>query len=202
VKRWVLLGFAVLGVLAFLMMRQLGDSHAVIAAPEPAAQFAKMSLPPPPKFPVPLSEQPEEEDELFQEAPKPGESVQKLDPSSQEFFLRFDEMIAPRLTKEAASCYRGGKQRDQKVKFSFVKRIKDGRVTITDVKQVTSTMGDASLERCMFEKVANFASWYDPEFPDIDGLEDEVLIRVRALKKYQQEDDRGYFPPTKLTNAE
>jgi hypothetical protein len=202
VKRWVLLGVVVLGVLAFFMMRQLGDSHAVVAPSAPAAQFAKLNLPPPPEFPVPLSERPEEEDELFQEVPRPGDPSKKLDPSSQEFFLRFDEMIAPRLTKEAASCYRGGKQRDQKVKFSFIKRIKDGRVTITDVKQVTSTMGDASLERCMFEKVANFASWYDPEFPDIDGLEDEVLIRVRALKKYQQEEDREFFPPTTLNNAE
>ncbi len=201
-KRWVLLGVAVLGVLAFLMMRQLGDSHAVVTPTKSPEQFAQMNLPPPPEFPVPLGERPDEPDELFQEPRNPDEPVKKLDPAGQEFFLRFDEMIAPRLTKEAASCYRGGKNRDQKVKFSFVKHVKDGRVTITDVKMVTSTMNDPDLERCMLEKVANFNNWVDPEFPDVDGLEDEVLIRVRALKKYQQEEDRSYFPPTQLNNAE
>ena len=66
---------------------------------------------------MPLAERPDEPDELFQEPRNPDEPVKKLDPAGQEFFLRFDEMIAPRLTKEAASCYRGGKNRDQKVKF-------------------------------------------------------------------------------------
>jgi hypothetical protein len=198
-KRWVLLGVVVLGALAILLIRQLGESHAVTPTVH-AADFAKVELPPPPEFPVPVNQRPEEEDELFEE--KPQGPVQKLDPKSEEFFLRFDEMIAPRLTKEAADCYQGGKQRDQKIKFSFIKRIRDGRVTITDAKTVTSTLNDPALERCMFEKVANFASWKDDEFPDIDGLEDEVLIRVRALKKYKQEEDREYFPPTKLRNAE
>lgn len=196
-KRWLLLGVALLGALVFLMLRQLRAPSAEVA---PAAQFAKMELPPPPKFPVPLyqQEQPEEEEELFKEERDPNQPVQKLDPKSQEFFLRFDEMIAGRLTKEAAGCYRGGKHRDQKIKFSFIKRIRDGRVMITDVKTVVTTLNDPELERCMFEKVANFASWKDDEFPDIDGLEDEVLIRIRALKKYQQEEDREYFPPTVL----
>jgi hypothetical protein len=201
VKRWLLLGVALLGVLVFLMMRQLRTPAAEVA-PSPAAQFAKLDLPPPPQFPVPLHEKPEEEEELFQGAKDPDQPVQKLDPKSIEFFQRFDEMIAPRLTKEAASCYRGGKQRDQKIKFSFIKHVKDGRVTLSNVKVVTSTLNDPQLEHCMFEKVANFANWKDDEFPDIDGLEDEVLIRIRALKKYQQEEDREVFPVTKLNNIE
>lgn len=194
-KRWVLLGVAVLGALVFWMIRQLGASPDVTPTVH-AASFAQVQLPPPPKFPVQLNERPEEEDELFQE--KPEGPVVKLDPKSEEFFLRFDEMIAPRLTKEAADCYRGGKQRDQKIKFGFKKHVKDGRVRITDVKVMANTLGDPELERCMFEKVANFGSWKDDEFPDVSDIEDEVVIRIRALKKYQQEEDRAPFPVTKL----
>jgi hypothetical protein len=199
-KRWVLLGVAVLGALVFLMMRQLEPSHAVATPATSVADIAKQELPPPPEFPVPINQLPEEEEELFKEEPQGP--VKKLDPGGEEFFLRFDEMIASRLTKEAASCYRGGKHRDQKIKFSFVKHVKDGRVRLSNVKTVVSTLGDPTLESCMFDKVANFNNWYDAEFPDVEGLEDEVLIRVRALKKHQQEEDREYFPPTKIINAE
>lgn len=198
-KRWFLLGVAVLAVLVFLMMRQLEPSHAVVTPTAAVADFAKQELPPPPDFPVPINQQ-EEEEELFKEEPQGP--PKKLDPASEEFFLRFDEMIASRLTKEAASCYRGNQQRDQKVKFSFIKHVKDGRVTLSNVKIVTSTLTDPTLQSCMFDKVANFNNWKDDEFPDITGLEDEVLIRIRALKKHQQEEDREYFPPTKIINAE
>lgn len=200
-KRWVVLGSVLLAGVAFLLLQQLRAP--ADAAPTEAVKLASRELPPPPEFPLGRNQAPddvEQADELDAPPAPPG-PPQKLDPKSTEFFQKFDEMIAPRLTREAAACYGGGKQRDQKVKFSFRAIIRDGRVTVRDVKMMVSTLGDPALERCMLEKVANFASWKDDSFPDYE-MEDEVLIRIRALKKYKQEEDREYFPPTPLVNAE
>jgi hypothetical protein len=197
VRRWVILGALALGALALLLMRQLASSDVAASPSKPVSTFAATKLPPPPEFPEPGVPTPEELDER---RPAPGEPVQKLDPKSQEFFLTFDEMIAPRLTREAASCYKGGLHRDLKIKFGFTSHIKDGRVTIRDVKVLENNLGDEALARCMTEKVMSFASWKDDAFPDWQQ-EDEVLIRIRALKKYQQEEDREYFPPTKVDEA-
>lgn len=188
-----------LAALAVLLVQQL---RAPAAAPSPVVALATRSLPPPPQFPAGrnMSPEPEEVEELGAPAPTPG-PPKKLDVNGTEFYQRFYEMLTPHLTKEAADCYHGGKERDQKVKFSFKVTIRDGRVTMRDVTMVASTLNDPALERCMLEKVASFASWKDEEFPDYE-LEDEVLIRIRALKKYKQEEDREYFPPTPIVNAE
>jgi hypothetical protein len=193
-KRWVVLGALIAAGLVFFMMRQLGSTSSVATAAKPAAEYAKAVLPPPPVFPDPAAVR---EEEPEPEPPKPGEPVKKLDPKSTEFFQRFDEMIAPHLTREAAACYNGGKQRDQKIKFGFTAKIRDGRVTIREVKVLTDTLDDKALANCMLEKVSNYAKWQDDAFPDWEQ-EDEVLIRIRALKKYKQEEDREYFPPTKM----
>lgn len=186
-----------LAVAAFLLLQL----RAPAVASTPIAEVAKRELPPPPEFPVGRNQAPDSVMAEVEAEPEHSGPPQKLDPKSDEFFRRFDDMIAAKLTAEAASCYKGGKQRDQKVKFSFRAVIRDGRVTIRDVKQMVSTLEDPGLERCMLEKVANFASWKDEAFPDYE-MDDEVLIRVRALKKYTQEEDREYFPPTPIVNAE
>lgn len=199
-KRWVLAGGLLLVAVAAFLLLQL---RTPADASTPIAEVARRELPPLPEFPVGRNQAPEsvmaEEDEPHA-APTDG-PPQKLDPKSDEFFRRFDEVIARKLTAEAATCYNGGKERDQKVKFGFRAVIRDGRVTIRDVKQMVSTLNDPALERCMLEKVAGFASWKDDAFPDYE-MDDEVLIRVRALKKHKQEEDRAYFPPTPVVNAE
>lgn len=199
-KRWVVAGGLLLVALAVLLVQQL---RAPAAAPSAVMEVATHALPPPPPFPAGrnMGNEHEEVEELGAAAPAPASGPpKKLDVKSTEFYQRFYEMLTPRLTKEAADCYHGGKERDQKVKFSFKASIRDGRVTMRDVAMVTSTLNDPALERCMLEKVANFASWKDEEFPDYE-LDDEVLIRVRVLKKYKQEEDREYFPPTPIVNA-
>jgi hypothetical protein len=197
-KRWVVLGAVALIALTVWLMRQLRGPEAVASPAKPVAAYAKASLPPPPEFPEP-SGPPRDEIEEAERAP--NEPVKKMDPKGQEFFLTFDEMIAPRLTREAASCYKGGLHRDKKIKFAFNWQIRDGRVTLRDIKVLEDNLGDAALSRCMTEKVSNFASWKNDAFPDWQG-DDEVLIRVRALKKYQQEEDHEYFPPTKPREIE
>lgn len=196
-KRWVVLGAVLLGGLLFLLLQQMRAP--VDAAPGQVAELASRTLPPLPEFPAGRNAAPVDEEEAPE--PVPAGPPPKLDVNSTEFYQRFYEMLGSRLTKEAAFCYNGGKERDQKVKFSYKVFIRDGRVTMRDVKMVLSTLGDPALERCMQEKVAAFASWKDEAFPDYE-LEDEVLIRVRALKKHKQEEDREYFPPTKLVDAE
>lgn len=197
-KRWVLAGGLLLVAVAAFLLLQL---RTPADASTPIAEVARRELPPLPEFPVGRNQAPDSVMAEVEAAPVEDGPPQKLDPKSDEFFRRFDDMIAAKLTAEAATCYNGGKERDQKVKFSFRAVIRDGRVTIRDVKQMVSTMNDPALERCMLEKVAGFAKWKDDAFPDYE-MDDEVLIRVRALKKYKQEEDREYFPPTPVVNAE
>jgi hypothetical protein len=110
----------------------------------------------------------------------------KLDPASDAFFYKFDEAVPPALTAEAAKCYTGGLNRvhrNQKVKLGYTIRIKDGVLSIADVKVVESTVNDKKLEDCFAREVAK-VTWRDDELPDWQQ-EDELVIRPeRGMKKF------------------
>lgn len=105
---------------------------------------------------------------------------------SDEFWERVDEVYSRQLLGFAADCYHGGKDRKQKLKLSYFLDIAGGKVTVRDVKVVDSTLGDATLERCMV-KAVGAAHWDDPRMPDwtSDPTQAEhLLIRVETLKRF------------------
>lgn len=110
----------------------------------------------------------------------------KLDPASDAFFYKFDEAVPPALTAEAAKCYTGGLSRvhrNQKVKLGYTIRIKDGVVSVADVKVLESTVADKKLVDCFAREVAQ-VTWRDDELPDWQQ-EDELVIRPeRGMKKF------------------
>jgi hypothetical protein len=130
---------------------------------------------------------------------------QKLDPASDAFFYKFDEQIPPMLTAEAAKCYTGGIRRvhrNQKVKLGYTINIKDGVVSISDVKVVESTVNDKALETCFANEVAK-VTWRDDELPDWQQ-DDHLLIRPeRGMKKFTAENlaYEGDGPIGKLESA-
>lgn len=113
----------------------------------------------------------------------------KIDPASDSFTYRFDERVTPELTMNAAKCYTGGLNRvhrNQKVKLGYNLKIKDGVVTVHDVRVVQTTIDDKTLVDCFVREVAK-TTWTDEQLPDWQQ-EDELVIRPeRGMKKFTAE---------------
>ncbi len=177
-------GALVLLLLILLKYEMGGDAVASPSVPAPAAAPAKASAPievatPAPKpAPAPAPA-----------APAAPEPPKKLDPQSDAFFYKFDEVVPKRLTREAASCYEGHAHlanRNMRLKLSFKTQIANGEVTLHDVKVVDSSLGDQALEACFVRKVSE-AHWRDDSLPDWTQ-DDMIVIRPeRGLKKYMKE---------------
>ena len=114
---------------------------------------------------------------------------EKIDINSDAFFIRFDELVPHLTSRNAAKCYTGGLNRvhrNQKVKLAFKDTIKDGVVTITDVRVVETTIHDKALVDCFVREVAS-TTWTDEGLPDWQQ-DDELVIRPeRGMKKFTKE---------------
>lgn len=114
---------------------------------------------------------------------------EKIDINSDAFFIRFDELVPHLTSKNAAKCYTGGLNRvhrNQKVKLAFKDTIKDGVVSISDVRVVESTINDQTLVDCFVREVAA-TTWTDESLPDW-SQDDELVIRPeRGMKKFTKE---------------
>jgi hypothetical protein len=119
--------------------------------------------------------------------PEPAAPSGKLDPRSETFRELVDEVIPRRFYGAAARCYKGGLDRDRKLRLSVKYRVVSGEVSVADVKILHSTMGDEELEACILEQV-RASRWRDERMPNWEE-EDEILIRVRGLKRYLQPDE-------------
>lgn len=133
-------------------------------------------------------------------APEPEldvpERPAKIDPRSDEFFTRFDEVVPRELTRNAARCYEGRHgqlHRNQGLKLKYKIRIAKGQVTVHDITVKESSIEDSALETCFIQEVAR-SSWKDDELPDWEQ-DDELVIRPeRGMKKYWR-DNADYVGP-------
>jgi hypothetical protein len=86
-------------------------------------------------------------------------------------------------------CYTGGihsLQRHAKVKFTVKDVIKNGEVTITDVKLAEKTFDDPEMIACMQAEIAK-THWHDDRLPDYTE-DDIVLMRPGSLvNKFSKE---------------
>jgi hypothetical protein len=115
----------------------------------------------------------------------------KISKASDEFFYRFDDLQPSMLTRNAAKCYTGGLHRvhrNQKVKLAFTNRIKNGEVTVEDVKVVAdgTTIDDAPLVDCFLKAVAD-THWHDDSLPDYTAPDELIIRPERGMKKYTEE---------------
>jgi hypothetical protein len=108
--------------------------------------------------------------------------VGKLDPRGDRFRNRVDEQIPARLYGVASRCYKGGLERDQRLDLTYRIRVREGNVTIGDIKVVDSTINDGALERCIKDKLVQ-QSWRDEELPDMDE-EDDLYMRAAGWQSY------------------
>ncbi len=93
------------------------------------------------------------------------------------------------LTRNAAKCYTGGLHRvhrNQKVKLAFDNRIKDGEVTVENVRVVESTIEDQPMVDCFLKEVRN-THWHDDQLPDYAAPDELVIRPERGMKKYTED---------------
>lgn len=129
----------------------------------------------------------------------------KIDPASDAFTYRFDEQVTPQLTMNAAKCYTGGLNRvhrNQKTKLDMKLQIKNGVVTVSDVKIVETTIADKALNDCFVREVAK-TTWTDEQLPDWSQDEELVIRPERGMKKFTAENlaYEGDGPIGKLESA-
>jgi hypothetical protein len=176
------LAVATLAVLALLVLiwheLQSPAAAATVAAPLAQAQVAPVA----PTVTPPLAK-------AVQQVAAANAQPGKIDPQSDEFFYHFDDLQPSMLTRNAATCYTGGLHRvhrNQKLKLTFKDRIKNGQVTVEDVKIAEDTIQDPELVACFVREVQN-TKWSDDALPDW-VQEDQLVIRPeRGMKKYTKE---------------
>ena len=115
----------------------------------------------------------------------------KISKASDEFFYRFDDLQPSMLTRNAAKCYTGGLHRvhrNQKVKLAFDNRIKNGEVTVENVRLVSeeTTIDDPQLVNCFVEAV-KATHWHDDQLPDYSAPDELVIRPERGMKKWTEE---------------
>lgn len=121
------------------------------------------------------------------EANAPSLLAKKLELKDDALRSRLDEVIPNRLYAEAAKCYHGGGDRDDRLDLSYRISVADGAVSFSNLTVTDSTLKDHALERCIKDRIVN-AKWRDEELPDLDE-EDDLFMRVYNLKMYAANDD-------------
>jgi hypothetical protein len=116
----------------------------------------------------------------------------KIDPRSDEFYVRFDRAVPRVVTAPAMqNCYHGGlsrQDRDASITIEFSDAIKNGEVTFADVRVERSTLTDKALEACFVREIAN-AHYHDDTLPDWRQDDEIVITPERILSKYSPKPD-------------
>lgn len=180
--KWLAAATVVVLALLALLWIQIREPAAAVA-PSPKADVAA---------PAAAPAAPTTASELAIAAQKMREaqaSGGKIDPASDSFTYRFDESVTPNLTMNAAKCYTGGLNRvhrNQKTKLAMKMHIKDGVVSVSDVKIVETTIPDKALNDCFVREVAK-TTWTDEQLPDWQQDEELVIRPERGMKKFTAE---------------
>ncbi|MEZ4404207.1 MAG: hypothetical protein R3B06_29565 [Kofleriaceae bacterium] len=181
--RWLALACGVVAIGAALLWWQLRGGRAEPssgAATTPVAAARAAPRGGPTRLAPDTSGQPPpaiEVDEPDEDAPIPRDS--------DEFYEEIDRSYSANLRRAASACYKGGKQRKQKLRLLLRYQIAAGKVTVHDVRVDESTLDDPALERCMVDAVAQ-AHWDAPRMPDWQtriGEDEQILIRIEGLNR-------------------
>jgi len=183
--KWLAIAGALLLVLLVLMWRSM-DSAATPSVAQPVEKVAALSpssATPSVKPVVTNQTTPASTDVPVVESVT--DKPEKLDPMGDEFFHKFIDFVPNRLSRDAAECYLtpGAVHRNQKLVLKFDMRVRDGVVTVQNMKVDQSTLNNPALESCFIQKVSR-VTWKDDALPDYDWPDELVIRPERGLKKH------------------
>jgi hypothetical protein len=182
--KWLAAFGAILLVVLVLLWRELDSSSAATAVPAAApAAVARGAEPAAAVKPVAAA---------VESAAQSEPSAEKMDPQSDEFFHHHDEVVIPKMMRQAVTCWenlpkakRAEFHRNQSMTAKFKQRIRNGVVTIYDLEVERSSISDPALEACFLQQLRS-TSWSNSRLPDWDQ-EDQIKLGPRTLKKYTKE---------------
>jgi len=151
-----------------------------IAPPPPRAAVSPPAQVSAPAAAVPLAVPAPRAAEIAATAPSLADK--KLSLKDEALRTRLDENIPSRLYAEAAHCYKGGGDPNERVDLSYRISVADGAVSFSNLRVTDSTLSDRALERCIRDRILA-AKWRDDELPDLDE-EDDLYMRVYNFQKY------------------
>lgn len=172
-KKWLALGsIAVLAVLALILYQLQSPVDVAVAAPaKPEAAPAAA-----------VAQAPSGLQKAVAKVTKAEQTSDRMETDSDEFFFTFQDVVTQVLTRNAVSnCYLGGLHsvdRHAKVKFELKETIKDGKMVVSDVKMVESTINDPQMIAC-FQKEIEKSTMANGRWPDY-VQPDMVLIRPES----------------------
>lgn len=192
---------ALLLVVLLVLWRQLDDSSATPTPP--AKQTQEIASTTPTKTTI------EPTKPAGSDAPAdPGSAAtgkQVMDSGSDLFTKHFIDVIPKRLWKEAAVCYEGklgSRHRNSKIKYAFNVVVRNGTVTINDLRVATSTddedagkpvntINDPAIESCFFKKLSGLTWNGNDDMPEGYTIPDytypdELVIRPERSTKYYE----------------
>jgi hypothetical protein len=187
--KWLVAIAVVIIVVLVLLWRELDSS--IAAPPEPAKPAAAQTQVASAPAPKPEVKAPEAAPAAEPEA-KADPAGEKMDPQSDEFFHKHDEVVVPIMMRQAVKCWenlppakRTEFHRNQNMVAKFKQRIRNGVVTIHDLVVERSSISDPALQACFLQQLRS-TTWTNPRLPDWDQ-EDTIKLGPRTLKKYTRE---------------
>ena len=186
--KWLVALGAIILVVLVLLWRELGSSSAAPVEPAKPVPAAAVASAPAAKVEAAVAAPAEPVAPV--EPTKPA--TEKMDPQSDEFFREHDEVVIPKMMRQAVKCWenlpaakRSEFHRNQSMVAKFKQRIRNGVVTVYDLEVESSTIKDAALEACFVQQLRG-TTWSNARLPDWDQ-EDQIKLGPRTLKKYTRE---------------
>jgi len=197
--KWLAALAVVILVVVVMLWRELDSSSAATpagtAGPTAPTQVASA--------PAPTAEAAQAAAAAAAPAPaaKPDPATEKMDPQSDEFFYQHDEVVIPKMMKQAVKCWenlppakRAEFNRTQSMTAKFKQRIRNGVVTIYDLEVLRSSLNDPALEACFVQQLRG-TTWTNARLPDWDQ-DDQIKLGPRTLKKFTRDNIENVGPDT------
>ena len=200
--KWLAVAALVIVAALLLLWRQMGSETEVIASAKAAESPAVAPAPPTTATERAREERVKVAEKRAEEAKAAAADdgkPEKLDPMSDEFFYKLPERVPKMLGMAAAKCYEGIAKRvhrNENVVFDFKTKVKNGVVTISDVKVNTSTLTQPALQTCFAQEIGR-VTWQDDSLPDWEGDDQLTISPERGLKKFMQDNLNYVGEPAK-----
>ncbi len=185
--RVLVIGGVVLVLAMIVLWKQVGSSSAEVT---PVA-VPVAAIPPPPPLPVVKSHAPPAA--VVPPGATPGDAEaqpEKMAVQSQDFFYQFSEVVVPNVSRNAVKCIESQPRHlemNQDARYLFDIAVRGGQVTISNVRQAESTIGDPVIEDCFRTAILKTA-WANAQLPDYEEKDHEVTFSPeRGMKKYRQD---------------